>query len=291
LERVRFGIFDFDPATGELRREGIPVRLQSQPAQVLRLLVEHAGEIVSRDTLRTSVWGTETFVDFDRGLNFCIARIRSALGDSADSPRFVRTVPKRGYQFVAPVVAPKAPAREPVVEPKRFSARSWPVAVAAAAILLCALAVWGWNSWIAKPAIRVAVARFDNETGNPDFDRFADALTDSVAVELTSAATGHYEVIGNAAILRGPRDKRDPLAIASSLRVGYVVLGQVQNDNHGVRVLAHLIALPEQTHVQVVRTDAGQPQSEIAHTVATRFSAPISAARRRPSSSHAPAKP
>src|SRR2546430_2687231 len=97
--RVRFGIFDFDPETRELRREGQTVRLQAQPAQVLEVLLQHAGEVVSRDTLRLAIWGTETFVDFDRGLNFCIAQIRAALGDSADSPRFIRTVPKKGYQF------------------------------------------------------------------------------------------------------------------------------------------------------------------------------------------------
>src|SRR5438067_511426 len=101
--RVRFGVCDFDPTTRELRRDGFPVRLQAQPAQVLELLVREAGDLVSRESLRQAVWGTETFVDFDRGLNFCIAQIRSALGDSADSPRFIRTVPKKGYQFIAPV--------------------------------------------------------------------------------------------------------------------------------------------------------------------------------------------
>src|SRR5947199_7492174 len=96
--RFRFGVFDFDSATRELRREGVPVRIQSQPAQVLALLLADAGEIVSRETLRRAIWGAETFVDFDRGLNFCVAQVRAALGDSAESPIFVRTVPKRGYQ-------------------------------------------------------------------------------------------------------------------------------------------------------------------------------------------------
>ena len=100
--RVRFGLFHFDPATGELSREGTPIRLQPQPARVLALLLERPGEIVSREDLRRHVWGNETFVDFERGLNFCIAQIRSALGDSADSPRYVETVPKRGYRFIAP---------------------------------------------------------------------------------------------------------------------------------------------------------------------------------------------
>ncbi len=101
--RARFGLFEFDAAAGELTREGVPVRLQPQPARVLAILVAHAGEVVTRDTLRQEVWNDGTFVDFERGLNFCIAQIRSAVGDSADSPRFIETLPRRGYRFIAPV--------------------------------------------------------------------------------------------------------------------------------------------------------------------------------------------
>ena len=129
-DRRRFGLFDFDPASGELRREGIPVKLQAQPAQVLRILIANAGELVSRETLRKAVWGTETFVDFDRGLNFCIAQIRAALGDSADSPRFIRTVPKQGYQFVAPVSAPVG--------------RKLNRSAVAVAIIISAITIWGF---------------------------------------------------------------------------------------------------------------------------------------------------
>jgi DNA-binding winged helix-turn-helix (wHTH) protein/TolB-like protein len=259
--RVRFGIFDFDPATGELRREGVPVRLQSQPAQVLALLLAHPGEVVARETLRQAVWGNDTFVDFDRGLNFCVAQIRGALGDSADSPRFVRTIPKRGYQFIAPVgpVAVPPPRESPAPVPsfwrRRFVKQALAAAVGGAFILL------GMRLWISRrapsaaAATRIAVLRFDNQTGNPYLDRFADQITDSVVAELTDAGAGRYAVIGNAAILRQPRDRRDLLAIASSLAVVYVVLGQVQKTPSGHQVLAHLIRLPEQTHVHVARQD------------------------------------
>jgi DNA-binding winged helix-turn-helix (wHTH) protein len=100
---VRFGLFEFDADSGALTREGAAVRLQPQPARVLALLVARAGEVVSRDALRQEVWNDGTFVDFERGLNFCIAQIRSALGDAADAPRFIETLPKRGYRFIAPV--------------------------------------------------------------------------------------------------------------------------------------------------------------------------------------------
>lgn len=258
-------MFDFDPATRELRREGVPVRLQAQPGQVLAVLVEHAGEIVTREQLRNAVWGAGTFVDFDRGLNFCIAQIRSALGDSAESPRFVRTIPKQGYQFVAPV-GPAIPATVPTSS-KRY------IAAAGLAILVAALAL---TIVLRRPSANIAVVRFDNETGIAEMDRFADGLTDAVVAELTATAGSRYGIIGNAAILRQPRSQRDLMAIGASLKAGYVVLGQVQRSSSHTRVLAHLIRLPEQTHLWVVRVDRDlgdplQAEDQLAHTIASQF--------------------
>ena len=108
--RCRFGLFDFDDRTGELRREGQIVKLSPQPARVLALLLERRGEVVLREDLRAHLWGGDTFVDFERGLNFCILQVRSALGDSADSPRFIQTVPRKGYRFIAPVAIDAPPA-------------------------------------------------------------------------------------------------------------------------------------------------------------------------------------
>ena len=121
--RARFGLFEFDPDTGVLNREGVPVRLQPQPGRVLAVLVTHAGEVVTRDALRQEIWNDGTFVDFERGLNFCIAQIRSALGDSAESPRFIETLPRRGYRFIAPVLQQDAgaPTREEL-GPRRAAA-------------------------------------------------------------------------------------------------------------------------------------------------------------------------
>jgi DNA-binding winged helix-turn-helix (wHTH) protein len=114
---IRFGIFTFDGATNQLHREGVPVHLEAQPAQVLAMLLTHAGQLVTRDELRQAVWGADTFVDFDRGLNYCVAQIRAALKDSAESPRFVRTLPKRGYQFIAPVETVAVPELGTVSKP------------------------------------------------------------------------------------------------------------------------------------------------------------------------------
>src|ERR1700726_1615111 len=102
---VRFGIFEANLETGELRRNGARVKLQDQPFQLLALLLARPGEIVTREELRSQLWSDDTFVDFDHGLNAAIKRLRDALGDSADNPRFVETLSRRGYRFVAPAQA------------------------------------------------------------------------------------------------------------------------------------------------------------------------------------------
>ena len=100
---IRFGMFEADPTTGELRRKGLRVRLQEQPFQVLTMLLERAGHLVTREELRQKLWADSVFVDFDHGLNKAVNKIRRALGESADNPRFVETLPRRGYRFIAPV--------------------------------------------------------------------------------------------------------------------------------------------------------------------------------------------
>src|SRR5262245_20671400 len=99
----RFGVFEFDGESGELAKNGRAVAIEPQPRKALGLLLARSGDVVSRDELREAVWGADTHVDFDRGLAYCISQIRSALGDSGDNPRFVQTIPKRGFKFIAPV--------------------------------------------------------------------------------------------------------------------------------------------------------------------------------------------
>ena len=99
----RFGLFELDPAAGELRKQGRLVRLEPQPARAIALLVANAGEVITRDRLREHLWSDSTHVDYDRGLAYCLGQVRAALGDSADNPRFVETLPRRGFRFIAPV--------------------------------------------------------------------------------------------------------------------------------------------------------------------------------------------
>src|SRR5215475_12763124 len=126
---VRFGVFELDLKAGELRRNGSKIRLQEQPFQILVSLLEQPGKVVTRDELRNKLWPVDTFVDFDHSLNAAIRRLRDALGDSADTPRFVETVARRGYRFIAPVTNGAGSTVETAAEsprPERESAPSTP---------------------------------------------------------------------------------------------------------------------------------------------------------------------
>jgi len=237
--------------------------------------------VISRDQLHQALWGSDTFVDFERGLNFCISQLRSALKDDSAEPTYIRTVPKQGYQFIAPVQRIPGSAPEGGSPPAAQSRdRKRPLVRACTGIVLTLALAAGYRLWFRQsspPPPIVAVARFDNETGNADLDRFSDGLCDSVVERLTALSGGHYQVIGNALILRTPRDQRDLSAIAAALHATYVVLGQVQSNDGRVRILAHLIHLPEQTHVWVVRTDRdlADPlgiESDVSQQIASEFS-------------------
>lgn len=143
MRSVTFGPFRFDLDTRELHRSGIAVRLQRQPAKLLALLVERAGELVTRDEIRRTVWGTDTFVDFDQSVNFCVRQIRTALHDNADAACYVETLPRRGYRFIAPVQPvgnePAIPAH--VVTARAARSMTWPrLAIASVVVLITAIA-------------------------------------------------------------------------------------------------------------------------------------------------------
>ncbi len=111
---ARFGAFEVDLRAGELRKQGMKIKIQEQPLQILAMLLQRPGEVVTREELRKRLWPVDTFVDFDHGLNKAITKIREALGDSADNPRYIETLPKRGYRFIAPVAGLSGPAAAPI---------------------------------------------------------------------------------------------------------------------------------------------------------------------------------
>ncbi len=195
-ETYRFADFAFDPTSGELHKDGLKVRLQEQPYQILSLLLTRPGEVVTREEVRQALWPGDTFVDFDVGLNSAIKRLRDALDDSAEKPRFVETLPRRGYRFIAPLEARPVPAPAPtedqaLAKPGKGS-RLWSgrraAAVAAVAALLAGLTVTGtWPRRRAPdapaPIRSLAVLPFENLTGDPQQDYFVDGMTDAVITE------------------------------------------------------------------------------------------------------------
>jgi DNA-binding winged helix-turn-helix (wHTH) protein/TolB-like protein len=290
----RFGTFEFDPTSLELRRGGRLVKLEPQPARALAALLARPGELVSREALREAIWGRETHVDFDRGITYAIGQVRAALGDSGENPRFVQTLPKRGFRFVAPVTGaagpgdvrvgtgtgtvdhegrplqtgrplhegglqhagpPSTPAAAPGTvrgaAPRR-PAGAGAAFLAGAAVLALTIAGLSALLW-ARGAPVVAVSVFDNETGEPAYDVPVAALTDLVVVRLAGLAPDRLGVVGNAAVLRRPRNIRDLDAVKAGVRADYVVLGQLQRDGDGLRFVTHVVRLADGVHLKANR--------------------------------------
>jgi DNA-binding winged helix-turn-helix (wHTH) protein/TolB-like protein len=266
-----FGTFTFESGSLELSREGRPVRLEPQPARALALLLSRPGEVVTREELRAAIWGEHTHVDYDRGLAYCLAQVRTALGDTADNPRFVQTLPKRGFRFLAPVAAmsngtpsapipPVTPATPVVPVPSapvpsasgRWRARGpWLTAVAAAIV---AALIWV-RADVPPRQTLVAVSVFDNETGDPGLDRFVTGLSDLVVFRLTDVAPTQVGVIGNAAALRQPRAIRNLKTLATAVSADYILIGQLQRQGAGLRFILHFIRLRDEVHLSARRLE------------------------------------
>jgi DNA-binding winged helix-turn-helix (wHTH) protein/TolB-like protein len=248
----KFGVFEFDGESKELRKNGRATAIEPQPAKALALLLSRPGDIVTREELRDSVWGKDTHVDFDRGLAYCLSQIRTALGDSGDNPRFVQTIPKKGFKFIAPVdrVGAQAPSPEPKARPE-----SWKIGLAAAGFVLFVIFAFSrvfLDGERPGDQVLIAVSVFDNETGNIQYDRPVAGLSDLVVERLTKLDP-RIAVIGNAAILRQPRNIRNLKAVAENVKADYLLLGQLQQGESGLRFITHFIRLKDETHLKANR--------------------------------------
>jgi TolB-like protein/DNA-binding winged helix-turn-helix (wHTH) protein/Flp pilus assembly protein TadD len=259
-QTYRFGDFEFDPTSGELRKDGLKVRLQEQPFQILTLLLKRPGEVVTREEVRQALWPGDTFVDFDVGLNSAVKRLRDALNDSAENPRFVETLPRRGYRFIAPLetppgsppATPEAPPRP--APPPRSRLRSWggAAAVVAAVALVAGLIVTGtWprlrGQLASEPIRSLAVLPFENLTGDPEQDYFVDGMTDAVITDLAQVRA--LRVISRTSVTQYKLAKKALPRIAEELGVDAVVEGTVSRSGDRVRITAQLIQAATDRHL------------------------------------------
>src|SRR5579862_6135812 len=169
---LRFGAFQLDRRAGELHKQGLRVKLQEQPFRVLAILIRRPGELVTREEFRSQIWPADTFVDFDNSLNTSINKLREALGDSAESPRFIETLPRRGYRFIAEVTADGRSS--PTVNLRSAGVPSWKIAAAAAVVVVVATGGVLLRRSRHHPTLAendtIVLADFTNNTGDPVFD-------------------------------------------------------------------------------------------------------------------------
>jgi TolB-like protein/DNA-binding winged helix-turn-helix (wHTH) protein/Flp pilus assembly protein TadD len=271
---VRFGTYEVSLQSGEVRKAGLRIRVQQQPMKLLGILLEHPGEVVTREELRSRVWPNESFGDFDQALNIAIGKLRSALGDSADNPRFIETLPKRGYRFIADVsvlganahpkrpesVSGDLPAPEPgrnlqgaglAVAPKRRLWLTRGVIVALALVIIIGLSivsVWLFRSRGAPAEIRsLAVLPLENLSGDASQNYFADGMTDELITDL--AQIGALRVISRTSVMVYKGARKPLPQIARELNVDAVVEGTVIRSGDQVRITAQLIEASTDKHL------------------------------------------
>jgi len=275
---VRFGTFEVDFRTGELRKNGLKVKLHTQPLAVLEVLLEQPGEIVTREELRQRLWGSDTFVDFEQGLNKAINKLREALGDQADSPRYIETMPRRGYRFVSPVSLPPTPSIEIPQPTKQARFRMLPIVVGTAVVVLVAATIyWASGRRVSTQSsgsarVMLAVLPFQNLSGDNNEDYFSDGLTEEMISQLGQLQPARLGVIARTSAMRYKDTKQSIAQIGRELGVGYLLEGSVRRAGERVRITAQLIQSSDQTHLwaesyEANLTDILKVQTEIAEKI------------------------
>lgn len=282
--RLCFDSFELDTRSGELRKHGVKLRLQGQPLQVLATLLNRAGDVVTRDELRAEIWTDDTFVDFDHSLHNAIARLREVLGDSAETPRYIETLPRRGYRFIGSVEAPVTPpshssqTEQPGQVPVdlRLAKYRRLLATTFLAFLVLGLAVWlvgtGIHPTGAAPRLNsIAVLPLENLSGNPSEEFFADGVTDQLITDL--AKVGSLRIISRTSVMRFKGTKKGLPEIARELNVDAIVEGSVIRSGQRVRVTAQLIEAHADQHLWAETYDGDlgdilKLQGEVANAIA-----------------------
>jgi TolB-like protein/DNA-binding winged helix-turn-helix (wHTH) protein/Flp pilus assembly protein TadD len=264
--RVSTGLFEIDLGSGEVHKSGRKVPLQEQPFRVLAILLERPGDLIAREELQARLWPADTFVGFDEGINTAIRKLRVAFGDSADNPRFIETIPRRGYRFMAPVheaVAEPAPLPQSVAVgvataelPQERSRRvRWPVLALSAVVLLTVLAI----TYLRRPhspkkssaqkRAMLAVLPFQNMSNDPSQEYFSDGLTEETITDLGQLSPEQLGVIARTSAMAYKHTNKTVSQIGQELGVDYILEGSVRREGGEARVSAQLIRVSDQTHL------------------------------------------
>src|SRR5271167_2647702 len=264
--RARVGLFEIDLGACEVHKAGRKVPLQEQPFRVLAILLERPGEVIAREELQARLWPADTFVGFDEGINTAIRKLRVAFGDLADNPRFIETLPRRGYRFVAPVHEAGAESPQPktvdlgdtIVEPshaRRGSLRRWIVALSAAALLLTLASVLYLRrshppaNPAAQKRVMLAVLPFQNMSDDPAQEYFSDGLTEETITDLGQLSPEQLGVIARTSAMAYKHTNKTVSQIGHELGVDYILEGSVRREGGEARVSAQLIRVSDQTHL------------------------------------------
>jgi TolB-like protein/DNA-binding winged helix-turn-helix (wHTH) protein len=272
----RFGLFEVDCRTGELRKQGRQLKLRGRPFDILVLLLARGGDVITREELRQQLWQADTFVDFDHGLNSAINRLREALGDSAENPRFIETLPKRGYRFIAPIEVPSlgvpsaAPAAPPLPSaappssalieltpsaPRQLSAPSRAILLLASGALAIAVVVAALYLRVARsPAasssrMTLAVLPFQNLSNDAEQEFFSDGFTEEMIAELGALDPDHLGVIARTTTMLYKGARKDVGQIKRDLGVDYVLEGSIRRAGPRMRITAQLVQTTDMTHL------------------------------------------
>jgi len=284
--RLSFGPFEADLRSGELRKQGIRVRLQAQPFQMLVMLLERPGELVTREEICQKLWPADTFVDFDRSLGTAVNKIREVLNDSAAEPRFIETLPRRGYRFIAPVVTLADPSQD--VEPPSSSApepnkeaedhrspfqRSLVWIGVCVVLVVAALVAWYWRR--PHPIQSIAVLPLANLSADPNQQFFADGVTDELTTNLAQIAS--LRVISHTSAVACWSAHKSASEIARCLGVDALVEGSVIRSGDRVRINTQLIHAASDRHLwahtyDLRLNDVLTVQGELARAIAASVS-------------------
>lgn len=240
---LRFGNFELEESSGELRRDGLLIKLTPRQFRLLRLLARNSGRVVSREEIQSEIWGSDTFVDFQRNLNVCVAQLRAALHDDSEAPRFIQTMPRRGYRFLLPVELPvelPVAAVEPALPTPPSRRRAGLLAASLAAVAICvAIAIFLLTRPVPAPTWRVAVLPFTNTSAGDT------PIADGIASELMAtlgSQTSRLSVIGRASSQRA----KDP---ARELHADYLIEGSLRRESDRLRLTASLVRVADSVQI------------------------------------------